>query len=71
MKEKITVAIETDYIKLDSLLKFAGLTATGSEAKEAVKNGLIKVNGATCLERGKKIRRGDSVLFDGVSVSVE
>lgn len=56
-----TVAIRTEFIKLDSLLKFAGLTDTGGFAKELILQGAVKVNGEVCLMRGKKIRPGDVV----------
>ena len=64
------VRIETDYIKLDALLKFAGAVMSGGEAKTAVAEGLVKVNGETCLMRGKKIRPGDGVEFDGEVIEV-
>ncbi len=62
------VKIATEYIKLDALLKFAGLCATGGEAKEVVQAGQVKVNGETCTMRGKKCRAGDVVEFEGESV---
>lgn len=42
------IKIKTEFIKLDSALKYAGLTYTGGEAKNAVQNGEIKVNGEVC-----------------------
>lgn len=59
------VKISTEFIKLDSLLKFVNWCATGGEAKEAVQAGLVKVNGEVCLMRGKKLRPGDTVSFEG------
>ena len=59
------VKITTEYIKLDALLKFANVVATGGEAKQIVQDGLVKVNGETCTMRGKKIRPGDVVEVDG------
>jgi ribosome-associated protein len=59
MKMKKTIAISTEYIKLDSLLKLAGVFMTGGEAKTAVLRGDVLVNGEICLERGKKMRPGD------------
>lgn len=59
------VAISTEFIKLDALLKFAGLCGTGGEAKEAVLAGEVTVNGQSCLQRGKKCRPGDRVGFAG------
>ena len=58
------VAIQTEYIKLDALLKYAALVGTGGEAKIAVAEGMVKVNGEVCTQRGKKIRPGDTVSFD-------
>ena len=63
--EKHEVKITTEFIKLDSLLKFANAVATGGEAKQIVQDGLVKVNGETCTMRGKKIRPGDVVEVDG------
>ena len=64
------VTITTEYIKLDALLKFAGLCETGGEAKEAVQGGRVKVNGEVCLMRGKKLRSGDTVELNGSAVTV-
>ncbi len=57
----MTVEIKTEFIKLDSLLKFAGIAETGGFAKEMVQNGDVKVNGEICTMRGKKIRNGDNI----------
>ena len=59
------ITIETEFIKLDALLKFAALTATGGEAKQVIADGMVAVNGETCTMRGKKIRPGDEVTFAG------
>ena len=59
------VLITTEFIKLDSFLKYAGLTDTGGQAKEMVLEGMVKVNGEGCTMRGKKIRPGDVVEADG------
>ena len=66
-----TVTIKTEYIKLDALLKFAALVASGGEAKEVVGAGLVSVNGEVCTMRGKKLRSGDTVSFDGKTVRIE
>ena len=60
MKQE-SVAIRTEFIKLDALLKYAGLTDTGGFAKELIQAGRVKVNGEVCTMRGKKIRPGDTV----------
>lgn len=62
--QKDTIQITTEFIKLDSLLKFANAVDTGGEAKQIVQDGLVKVNGETCTMRGKKIRPGDVVEVD-------
>lgn len=59
------IKINTEFIKLDALLKFAGAVETGGEAKEAVLAGEVLVNGEPCLMRGKKCRAGDVVTFRG------
>ena len=64
------IEITTEFIKLDALLKFAGLCETGGEAKLCVEDELVKVNGEVCLQRGKKIRPGDTVELDGEAVEV-
>jgi len=66
-----TIQIETEFIKLDSLLKFAALVGTGGEAKYAIQEGMVKVNGEVCTMRGKKIRPGDTVDFADNVLKVE
>lgn len=66
-KTKIT----TEFIKLDSLLKYEGLVETGGEAKLRIQEGQVKVNGETCTMRGKKIRPGDRVELGDVTLLVE
>ncbi len=65
------IEISTEFIKLDALLKYASLTGTGGEAKMAVAEGMVKVNGEVCTMRGKKIRPGDVVEFDRYVLQVE
>ncbi|MDE6454604.1 MAG: RNA-binding S4 domain-containing protein [Dysosmobacter sp.] len=64
------IAITTEYIKLQDLLKFAGLVETGGEAKERIQAGEAQVNGGPCLQRGKKLRPGDEVRFAGETLAV-
>lgn len=59
------VKIQTEYIKLQDLLKFAGAVETGGEAKEIIQSGLVTVNGEPCTMRGKKLRPGDRAELDG------
>ena len=66
--EKIT--IETEYIKLDSMLKFAAVVGTGGEAKYVISEGMVTVNGEVCTMRGKKLRPGDKVSFQGLDFEI-
>ena len=63
--EEEKIQITTEFIKLDQLLKFANLVGTGGEAKMAIQDGLVTVNGEVCTMRGKKIRSGDRVELGG------
>lgn len=65
-----TIKITTEYIKLDALLKFAGVVETGGEAKVAIQEGEVSVNGEVCTMRGKKCRSGDRVDLPGVRIVV-
>ena len=65
-----TITITTEYIKLQDLLKFAAAVQTGGEAKLAVQEGEVSVNGKVCTMRGKKIRPGDVVTFNGQELTV-
>ncbi|MDD6793963.1 MAG: RNA-binding S4 domain-containing protein [Clostridiaceae bacterium] len=62
MKE---IEISTDFIKLDAFLKWCGIATLGSEAKMYIYDELVKVNGDVCIQRGKKLRKGDVVSFNG------
>ncbi len=63
--EKEIITINTEFIKLDQLLKFSGIADTGGMAKDIILSGDVKVNGETALQRGKKIRKGDVVDVGG------
>lgn len=65
------IKINTEFIKLDALLKFASLVSSGGEAKAIIQDGQVLVNGEVCTMRGKKIREGDIVsVADGDEVKV-
>ena len=65
------IKIQSEFIKLDALLKFANLVSSGGEAKVRIAQGEVQVCGETCLMRGKKLRAGDEVAFDGALYRVE
>ena len=62
--------ITTEYIKLQDLMKLADLVSTGGEAKLVIQEGDVTVNGEVCTMRGKKIRPGDVVAFNGQMLTV-
>ena len=70
MKNMEKITIDTDFIKLDSLLKFAAAVGTGGEAKQAIAQGYVKVNGEVCTMRGKKLRDGDRVNFQDMEFKI-
>lgn len=65
-----TIKLREDYIKLGQALKAAGLVDSGVEAKFAVQDGLVKVNGETEYQRGKKLYDGDIVVFEGNEIKI-
>lgn len=64
------IKITTDFIRLDSLMKLAGMIGTGGQAKMVILDGLVKVNNEICTMRGKKLRNGDIVEFENERVCV-
>ncbi len=64
------LCIDTEFIRLQDALKLAGAAETGGQAKVAVQDGLVKVNGETCLMRGKKLRPGDRAEYNGLLVEI-
>ena len=66
-----TFKIKDDFIKLGQALKAAGLVESGVDAKFAVQDGLVKVNGQVETQRGKKIVPGDVITFNGQTLTIE
>ncbi len=67
--EKIT--IDTEFIRLDNLLKFAGCVDTGGAAKFLIQDGQVLVNGEVCTMRGKKMRKGDKAQIEDFLIEVD
>ena len=65
-----SVSITTEYIKLESFLKLANAVESGGMAKNFIQDGLVLVNGEVCTMRGKKLRDGDLVKFEGLTYRV-
>ena len=66
----VEVPITTEYIKLESFLKLANAVESGGMAKNLIQDGYVLVNGEVCTMRGKKLRPGDKVTFEGVTYGV-
>lgn len=66
-----TITITTEYIKLQDLLKLAGVVYTGGEAKVLIQEGAVTVNGEVCTQRGKKLRPGDTVRLGDAALTVQ
>ncbi len=65
-----TISIKDDFIKLGQALKLSGLVESGVDAKFAVQDGLVKVNGHVETQRGKKLYNGDVFEFEGNQVKI-
>lgn len=65
------VIIRDEFIKLGQALKLANLVSSGVDAKFVVQDGLVKVNGEVCTQRGKKLVDGDEVSFEGNSFVIK
>ncbi|HZK57609.1 MAG TPA: RNA-binding S4 domain-containing protein [Clostridia bacterium] len=70
MQTEKQINIEGEYIKLDQLLKLAGMVDSGGHAKLVILSGDVKVNGQTVVQRGKKIRAGDKVAYKNVEIKI-
>ena len=64
------IKLRDEFIKLGQALKAAGLVESGVDAKFAIQDGLVKVNGAVEMQRGEKLYDGDNVEYDGETVTI-
>ena len=64
------IRIRDEFIKLGQALKAAGLVGSGVDAKLVIQDGLVKVNGETEVQRGKKLYDGDVVTFEGETIHI-
>ena len=65
------IYLRDDFIKLGQALKAAGAVGSGVEAKVVIKDGQVLVNGAVCMQRGKKLYAGDIAEFQGKKIQIE
>ena len=64
------VTIRDDTIRLGQFLKLANLIESGAEAKEVIADGAVSVNGEVDTRRGRQVRPGDVVTFEGETLHV-
>lgn len=64
------ITIRDEFIKLGQALKLGGLVGSGVEAKIVIQNGEVKVNGEVEYQRGKKLRDGDIVSYNGEELKI-
>jgi len=65
------IKLRDEYIKLGQALKAAGLVESGVDAKFAIQDGMVKVNGEVETQRGKKLYDGDIVTFENQQLKIE
>ena len=64
------IKLRDEFIKLGQALKAAGFVDSGVEAKIVIQDGLVKVNGAVEVQRGKKLVSGDVVSYNGKEFTI-
>lgn len=65
------IKLRDEYIKLGQALKAAGLVDSGVDAKYAILDGEVKVNGSVEYQRGKKLVAGDMITYNGETIKIE
>lgn len=65
-----TIKLRDEYIKLGQALKAAGFVESGVDAKYAIEDGLVYVNGEQAFQRGKKLVDGDIVTYEGQTIKI-
>ena len=64
------IKIDSEFIKLGALLKYAGAARSGADAKVMITGGKVMLNGETEMRRGRKIRPGDKVETGGETITI-
>ena len=62
--------VKYDFIKLGQVLKACGMVESGVEAKEVIQDGLVTVDGKVETQRGKKLKGGEIIEFNGQKVKI-
>jgi len=66
-----TVEITHEPVELFKILKFEGLVDSGANAKTAVAEGQVKVNGEVETRKRRQIVSGDVIEFAGETLKVK
>jgi len=61
--ENIIAELESEFVELYKILKFEGLADSGGNAKQAIAEGRVSVNGEVETRKRKKIKAGDQIDF--------
>lgn len=69
-RRQVEFKLKEEFIELYKLLKLMGLCENGGEAKHAISEGLVKVNGEIETRKAFKTRAGHKVEFNGESIEV-
>ena len=70
MSPPVDVPIRDESIRLGQLLKLAGVVDDGAMAREVIERGLVAVNGEVDTRRGRQVRVGDVVTYEGETLTV-
>ena len=65
------VEITKEPVELYKILKFEGILSSGGEAKAAVAEGLVMVNGEVETRKRKKIVAGDIIEFGDEKIRIQ
>ena len=65
-----TLDEKQEFITLDKLLKLMRLVNSGGEAHALIQEGMVSINGKTELQKRKKIRSGDTAVFNGETIII-
>lgn len=70
-KQEKTIKIDTEFIRLDALLKLCDCVQSGGHAKITIQNGEVRVNGEVCLQRGRKMKPGETAEYNNIICKIE
>ena len=69
-KDTFTLRPTDEFIELTKLLKLKQIAQSGGHAKLIVEDGLVNVNGEQEFRKRKKLRAGDIVELEEITISI-